>query len=101
MHDFEEIQADNHSQGRQYLVVQRRVQEAKTQTYFCSGPCVGQGFVWYSGIMAGGKGDAWEDFQDLCLGGGPCVPAAQSRRSWEPQYCIPDADKGINFAVQL
>lgn len=51
--------------------------------------------------MAGGKGDAWEDFQDLCLGGSLCVPTAWNCRSWEPQYCIPDADKDINFAVQL
>lgn len=51
--------------------------------------------------MAEGKGHAWEDFQDLCLGGSLCVPATWSRRSWESQYCIPDADKDINFAVQL
>jgi len=30
-----------------------------------------------------------------------CVPAARSRRSWEAQWWIRDADKNINFAVQL
>lgn len=49
----------------------------------------------------GRQGAVWEGSQDLQLRGSLCVPAARSRRSWEPQRWIPDADKDINFVVQL
>lgn len=99
INDFGEIQADNHTQGRLYLVVQRRVQEAKTQTFLCSGLCVGQGMSGTVGLWLGGR-EMLGKTSRTCVLVEVSVPAAWSCRSWEPQCYIPDADRDINFAVQ-
>lgn len=72
------------------------------QAPLSSGCCSGQGLSGAMGLWLGRReGATWESSQDLWLRGSLCVPAAQSRRSWEPQRWIRDADKNINFAVQL